>query len=101
MGPQNHRDGKPPEAMIKHFRAVCINMQDTLHRLAIYSGRLEFIKHKSRNKTYISDKQLHTMELCIYHDIEVQVEGLKGERISEMCRCTGSQTWRAEDPQNH
>jgi len=34
------------------------------------------------------------MELCIYHSIKIQVEGVKGERISQMCRYTGSQSWR-------
>jgi hypothetical protein len=34
------------------------------------------------------------MELCIYHGIMVQVEGLDGERISQIYRCTGSQSWR-------
>jgi hypothetical protein len=48
------------------------------------------MKHKSRNKMYILDGQLHAIELCIYHGIKIQVEGLDGERISEMCRCTGS-----------
>jgi len=92
MGPQNHRDGKHPDAMIKDFRALLDNTQDATHHVAIYSGMREFIKHKSRNKTYISDDQLHAMELCIYHGIKVQVEGLDGKRTSQMCRCTGSQS---------
>jgi len=41
---------------------------------------------------YTSDEQLHAMELCIYHGIKVQVEGLEAKRISQMSRCTGSQT---------
>jgi len=100
MGPQNRRDGKHPDAMIKDFRALLNNKQDTTHRVAIYSGTGEFIKHMSRNKTYISDEQLHAMELCIYHGIKVQVEGLGGERISQMCQCTGSQSWRRGDRRN-
>jgi hypothetical protein len=60
-------------------------MQDATHRVAIYNSTWEFIKHKSRNKTYISDEQLHTIELCIDQGIMVQVEGLDGERISEIC----------------
>jgi hypothetical protein len=40
------------------------------------------------------------MELCIYHGIKVQVEGLDGERISQTYRCTGSQSWRTVDRQN-
>jgi len=90
MGPQNSRDGKHPDAMIKDFRPLLDNTQDATHRAAIHSDTWEFPKHKSRNKTYISDEQLHAMELCIYHGIKVQVEGLEGDRISQMCRCTGS-----------
>jgi hypothetical protein len=40
------------------------------------------------------------MELCIYHGIKIQVEGLVGERISLMCRCRGSQSWRRGDRRN-
>jgi hypothetical protein len=93
MGPQIRRDGKHPDATIKDFTALLDNTQEATHRGAIYSGTREFINHKSRNKTYISDDQLHTMELCIYYGIKVQVDGLDGERISQMCRCTGSQSW--------
>jgi hypothetical protein len=50
--------------------------------------------------TYISDEQLHAMVLCIYHGIKVQVEGLEGEPISQMCRCMGCQSWRRGDRQN-
>jgi hypothetical protein len=92
MGPQNRRDGNHPDAMIKDFGALFNNTQDATHHTAIYSGTQEFIKHKSLNKTYISDEQLHAMELCIYHGIKVQVEGFEGERISQMGRCTGSQS---------
>jgi hypothetical protein len=53
MGPQNRRDGKHPDAMIKDFRALLHNTQDVMHRVAIYTGKREFINHKSRNKTYI------------------------------------------------
>jgi hypothetical protein len=100
MGPQNLRDGKHPDAMIKDFRALLVNTQDATHCAAIYSGTRKFIKHKSRNKTYISDEQLHAMELCIYHGIKVQVEGSDGERISQICRCTGSRSWRRGDRRN-
>jgi len=100
MGPQNRRDGKHPDAMIKDFRALLDNTQDATHRAAIFSGTQEFIKHKSRNKMYISDEQLHAMELCIYHGIKVQVEGLGGERISQMSRCTRSQSRHGGDRQN-
>jgi hypothetical protein len=80
--------------MIKAFRALHDNTQDATHLAGKYSGTWEFIKQKSRNKTYISDEQLHTMELCIYHGIEVRVEDLEDERISQLCRCTGSRSWR-------
>jgi hypothetical protein len=92
MGPQNRRDGKHPDGMIKDFRVFLDNTQDATHRPAIYSGMWELIQHRSRNKTYISDEPLHAMELCIYHGIKVQVDDLEGERISQMCRCTGSQS---------
>jgi len=71
--------------------------QDTTHGLGIYSGTQEFINDKSRNKTYISDEQLHAMEICIHQGIKVQVQGVDGERISQMCRCTGSQSWCGGD----
>jgi hypothetical protein len=100
MGPQNRHDGKHSEVMIEDFRTLLDNTQDATHRAAIYSGTREFIQHKSCNKTYISDEQLHTMELCIFHSIQVQVERLDGERISQMCRCTGSQSWRGGDRRN-
>jgi len=100
MGPQNRCEGKHPDAMIKDFRALLDNTQDAMHRVAIYSGMPECVKQQSHNTTYISDEQLHVMELWIYHGIKVQVEGLDGERISQMCRCTGSQSWRGGDRRN-
>jgi len=100
MGPQNHRDGNYTDAMIKDFTALLDYTSDATHRVAIYSGTREFIKDKSRNKTYISDDQLYAMELCIYHGNTVQVGCLDGECISQMCRCTGSQRWRGGDRQN-
>jgi hypothetical protein len=63
LGPQNHRDGKHPDAMIKDFRELLDNTQDAKQRAAIYSSTREFIQHNSRNKMYISDEQLHAMEL--------------------------------------
>jgi hypothetical protein len=86
--------------MIKDFRALLDNTQDATHSVTIYNGMREFLKHKSRKKTYISDQQLHAMELCIYHGITVQVEGLDDEHISQICRCTGSQSWRGGDRHN-
>ena len=75
MGPQNSRDGKHPDAIMKDFRALLDNTQDATHCVAIYSAMQEFIKYKSCNKTNILDEQLHTMELSISHGIEIQVEG--------------------------
>jgi len=86
--------------MITDFRALLDNTQDATHHVPIYSGTREFIKHKSRNTTYISDEQLHPIELCIYHGIKVQVDGLDDELISQMFRCTGSQSWRGGDRRN-
>jgi hypothetical protein len=87
--------------MIKDFRALLDNMEDATHRVAIYSGTGEFITHHSRNTMYISDEQLHAMDLCIYHGIMVQVEGLDGECISQMCRCTECKSWRGGDRRNN
>jgi len=100
MGPQNRHDGQHPDTMIKDFRALLDNTQDAMYRVTIYNAMQEFLKHKSRNKTYISDELLHPMELCIYHGIKVQVEGLEGKRISQICRCTGSQSWHGGDGRN-
>jgi hypothetical protein len=100
MGPKNRCDGKHSATMIKDFRALLDNMQDTTHHMAIYNGTREFLTHKSCNHTYISDEQLHAMELCIYHCIKVQVEGLEGEPISQIGQCTGSQSWRGGDQWN-
>jgi hypothetical protein len=101
MGPQIRRDGKHPDAIIKNFRALLDITQDATHLVAIYSGTWEFIKHRSHNKTYISDEQLHAMELCIYHGTQVHVEGLNGEPISQMSRYTGSQIWRGGARRNN
>jgi hypothetical protein len=71
--------------MIKDFGALLDNTQDAMHCVAIHRGTREVMKQKIHNKTYISDEHLHTMELCIYHGIKVQVEGLDGERIFQIC----------------
>jgi hypothetical protein len=65
--------------------------------MTIYNGTQEFIKRYSRKQMYISDEQLHAMQLCIYHCIKVQVNGLKGGHISQICRCTGSHCWPGGD----
>jgi hypothetical protein len=97
MGPQNHHHGKHPDTMIKHFGALLDNMWDATHHVAVFSSTWEFINHKSLNKMYISDGQLHKMQRCIYHSIKVQFEVLDGERISQMCRCTESHSSRRGD----
>jgi hypothetical protein len=56
-----------------------------MHLPAIYSGSRELIKHMGCNKMYISDEQLHAMELFIYHGMKFQGEGLYGVHISQMC----------------
>jgi hypothetical protein len=94
MGAQNSSDGTHPDTMIKDFRACLDKPQDATHRTVIYSVMWEFINHESPNKPYILDEQLHTMELCIYHSIKVQVESLEVEHIFQMCGCTGSHRWR-------
>jgi hypothetical protein len=53
--------------------------------VAIYSRTWEFMKHKSHNKPYISDGQLHRMELSIYHGIKVLGKGSDGEDVTQMC----------------
>jgi len=100
MRPQNRHDREHPDAGIEDFRALLNKTHDAKNRVAVYSGTWEFIKHKSFNKTYISDEKLHAIELCIHHGIKVQVKGSDGQRISQMCRCTGSQSWRGEDRWN-
>jgi hypothetical protein len=82
--PQNHRAGKHPDAIITDFRALLHNSQDATHRVTMCNGTWEFLKSKRRNITNILDEQLHAMELGIYHGIKVQVEGLDGQRISQM-----------------
>jgi len=99
-GPQNCCGWKHPDAMMNNFRALLDNTQNATHRMVVYSGTKEFIKHKSHNKMYILDEQLHAMELCNYPGIKVQVEGLDGECLSQMCQCTGIQTWCEGDWQN-
>jgi hypothetical protein len=61
--------------MINDFRARLNITQDVTHQLAIYSGMWEFFKHKSHNKTYISNEQLHTIEFCMSPGIKVHIEG--------------------------
>jgi hypothetical protein len=89
MASQTRRDGKHPDGMITDFRALLDNTQDATHCVVISSGTPQRIKHKSSNKTYISDEQLYGMELCICHGIKIQVEGIDGECISLMCSVQG------------
>jgi len=86
--------------MIKDFRALLDNTQDSTHSVRIYTCARTFLKHRSRNKPYTSDEQLHAMELCIYHGIKVEVECVEGEGISQISQCTGSQSWRGGDQPN-
>jgi hypothetical protein len=71
MVPHNHRDGKHPDAEITDFSALLDNTQDGMHHVTIFHGTLEFPKHTSHNKSYISDEQLQAMEICIYHAVKV------------------------------
>ena len=100
IGRQNLHDGMHHDAMINDFRALLDNRHDATHYMAIYPGTREFIKYKCRNKTYVSDEQLHSMELCLYHGIRIHVDGLDGELISWMCQCTASETWSGGDRRN-
>jgi hypothetical protein len=70
--------------MINHSRVVLENTKDASHCVALHSGAWKSFTHMSCNKTYISDDQLHALEVCIYHGIEAQVDGLEGELISQM-----------------
>jgi hypothetical protein len=79
----NHHDGKYPDTIIKHFRALLDNWHDATHHVTIYSDTREVPKQRCCNKMYTSDEQLQVMELCIYHGIKVQVQGLEGERTSQ------------------
>jgi len=76
-------------------------LTDSMYYVTIYNGMPEFMKHVSSNKGYISDEQLHAMQLCIYDGIKVQVEGMDGVHICQICRCTGSQSWRWGDQRNN
>jgi len=75
MGPQIRHDGKHAEGMIETFREWLDSTYSAMHRMVIYRGTREFVKHQGQNMMDILDEQLHTMELCIYHGIKVQVEG--------------------------
>jgi hypothetical protein len=100
MWPQNCHDGQHPDAMIEDCRALHNNTHDATDHVAISCGTWEFIKHMSRNKTYILDEQLHSMELSVDHGIKVEVEGLDGESISQMYQSKGSQSGRGGDRRN-
>jgi hypothetical protein len=89
MAPQYLHAGKHPDSIITDFTALLDSTQDATPSVTIYNGTREAIEHKSDDKMYISDEQLHTMEHCIYHGIMVQVDGLEGECKTQICRCTG------------
>ena len=97
MGPHNSHDGKHPDTMIKDVRALLDITQEATHRMAMNCGTWEVMKCKCCNKTYSWDEQLHRKELCISCGSKLEVLGLEGERISQMCRCTESQRWRRRD----
>jgi hypothetical protein len=100
MGPYYCVERQHPDTTIKVIGPLLDNTQDTLHRVAIFSSTPQFIQHKSSNKTYILHEQLHAMELCIYHGLIVEVDGLEGERISQLCQRTGSQSRGGRNQQN-
>ena len=87
--------------MIKDFSTFLDNTHDVTHRVTIVNATRECIKHNSRNKTYIWDELLQAMELCVHHGIEVHIQGFDGERISQICQCTGSQSLHAGDRRNN
>jgi hypothetical protein len=69
MGPQNRCDANLPDSIINDFKVLLECTQDATHGMAIYSGMKEFMKHKSRNKTYISYEHLHPIEICTYYGL--------------------------------
>ena len=80
MGPPNSHDVNHPDALIKDFRAVLQDMQDSMHHVAQSRGWRDFFQIQCRNKTHILDEQLHVMELSIEHGMMVHVEGYAGEQ---------------------
>ena len=75
-------------------------MQDSIHNMPLYTGTWALIKYKNCNKTDISDEQLHAMKLSIHLFVKIPVESLEVEQISQVCRCTGSQSWCGGDRRN-
>jgi len=73
LWPQNHRNGKHSDAMIKDFGAYLDNTQDATHLVAIYIGMQEFIKNRSFDMMYILDEQLRAMEFCIYNGMRFKL----------------------------
>jgi hypothetical protein len=86
--------------MIKHFRALLKETLDATRHATLDSNTRQVLYYLSRNKVYISDVQRHTMVLCIYQGIQVQDEGVDGERISQMYLCRESQSCHRGDRQN-
>ena len=93
-------DRKHPAVMITDFRALLENTRHATHSEAMESVIWQFMKQKRCTKTYILNEQLHAVELCIYHSLTVHVKDLAGERLSQMCRWTGSKSWHGGDRQN-
>jgi hypothetical protein len=75
VGPQNSNDEMYPNTMVKDYRALLDNTGNVMHCMVIYRGTRELIQYKSHNMTFILHKQLHALELCIFHRIMVHAEG--------------------------
>jgi len=99
--PQHGHNGKHPDTLNILFGALLDNPPDATHCMAIYRGTWEYIKHISEKEMHTSDARLHPMERYIYHGTKVPVEGVEGEPISLICRCTESQSWPGWDRRNY
>jgi len=99
-GPQNRHDGEHPDSTIKDFRSLHAIMHDAMHHLTMYNTTGYSIKHMSRNTIYISDEQLHAMELCICCSNMAQFDGLVGACTFHSWRCTWSQSCHGGDRWN-
>jgi hypothetical protein len=101
MGPQTFQDWKHPNAVMKVFGGLLVDLHDLMYYGALYKGTWEFIKHKSHNMMYILDEQRHPKELCINHGIKIQVDDWEGKGIPLMSRGTRNHWCRAGDRRNH
>ena len=61
---------------------------------------------RSLSSIRVVTRRIHRMNNCMQSSsvfttvLRFQIEGLERERISEICRCTGSQSWRGGDRRN-